>query len=535
MLWSTKNSDGNDNITAFGFHDINGKFTWKPNQRNTLSVNIYEGDDYSWTRQKKVNGQSSSNFQDGRNTYIWGNLLTSAAWKQVLGNKLLAAHSLSYTRYRLNKNSKFKGYDNAGIRQQYNEEYKSSVHDTSLRSSLKYSPWNSWTMEFGLQGSLLYFLPFYASTASTNTGPKTYIKTSEDALFWENRISFLKNSYITLGIRGVGYYNNGFTDFNLEPRIGFSIDIFNNQHICATYMQVKQYSHLIFGTQANIMRSEVWVPAGEGLLPSESEQISFGWQGSFVEAMFSSKLTFFYKTMSNLATFKDGYTSFRGNAHWQNLLATKGKGESKGAELVLKKNRGQITGYIGYTLSRTTRKYNELNNGKEFVFGFDRKHNLSISLLYKITPKLNFSMLWVYQTGLPYTPAIGSMLAPNGEGFSETLIYGERNGNRMRNYHRLDIGLQYCKIGGGGRRVEWSFSVYNLYCRQNPYRYFYNTQASEDYYHDDNKPIKLYQTSYFPIIPSISYKVYFDGSHAKRQREHSSIWTRVGNWLKYKE
>jgi hypothetical protein len=133
----------------------------------------------------------------------------------------------------------------------------------------------------------------------------------------------------------------------------------------------------------------------------------------------------------------------------------------------------------------------------------------------KISDRFVFNALWVYQSGLPYTPAIGRQLFPNTESHDvgydeEVLIYGERNSERMRPYHRLDLSLSFNTKTIKGRDESWTFSIYNLYNRRNPYLYYYNDEPEMFYKGSETfSSLKLYQFSFLPIVPTVSYKVYF--------------------------
>ena len=171
-------------------------------------------------------------------------------------------------------------------------------------------------------------------------------------------------------------------------------------------------------------------------------------------------------------------------------------------------------------------------------------------MIYPINDHITFSTNWIYQTGLPYTPAIGRYLVPtdlyyeNGDPFyAEELIYGERNSQRMRDYHRMDIALNYTRLTKKRKfKSTWTFSIYNLYNRQNPYYYYYNTDNTGEINppspYDAFKPLSMYQVSYFSIIPSIAYKVYFESSssnkdkRSEREKEKSS---KFKDWLYQKE
>ena len=166
-----------------------------------------------------------------------------------------------------------------------------------------------------------------------------------------------------------------------------------------------------------------------------------------------------------------------------------------------------------------------------FLFDYDRTHSFSIFTHYKISDNVDLNLTWIYQTGLPYTPAIGKAYSPSVEGsqtvYYEKLIYGERNSERMRTYHRLDVGINYTKTTRHNRKAIWSFSIYNLYNRQNPYYYYYNTNNSGEIIlpetGSETLPLKLYQMSFFPIIPSVSYKVFFEKEGNKKPRNKHSL------------
>jgi len=220
-----------------------------------------------------------------------------------------------------------------------------------------------------------------------------------------------------------------------------------------------------------------------------------------------------------------------GDENWEYKIASNGIGKSYGFELLVKKSQGKWNGFIGYTFSKTTREYPLVNQGKEFLFDYDRPHSLSLFASYKVTPKLSLSLTWTYQTGQPYTPALGRQLTISQDGeLTDALIYGEKNSARMRDYHRMDFALNYEKTGKRGNKVIWTFSVYNLYCRQNPNQYYYNHDKTSERYSYEIEPLNLYQISLFPIIPSFSYKVFFQ-QRPKREKVKRDVNEKFRKWL----
>jgi len=182
---------------------------------------------------------------------------------------------------------------------------------------------------------------------------------------------------------------------------------------------------------------------------------------------------------------------------------------------MIRKVKGKWTGFIGYTLSKSTRQYPGINKGKAFVFDFDRPHVVSLLLDHKLNKRMHLTAAWVFQSGLPYSPVIGRYLAPtDGPGFDlmDVLVYGERNSARMKHYHRLDLSFTMNKLNTQNQVVSaWVLGVYNAYNRKNPV-YYYVIDSESIYFFRPNysgpeqvKP-EMHQLSLFPIIPNISYR-----------------------------
>jgi hypothetical protein len=512
-----------DYIIAYGFHDFNGKISWKPDKKNSMSLNFYQGDDYLnyWSLRK-------DKYRMGD---IWGNWLLSAKYNRILSPRLFSSSNISFTRYRLKEFMKYTLLDQ-DTTTTYNGSYKSSVRDMSLRSAIKYTVSESWFADFGIQFSYLSLIPndTYFSTQIFQNETKP-VNLFESAIYADNKLILNDKWSLTPGFRLSNHLSNGFSDFSFEPRLNADMQFSENHSISLSYMKVSQYSHLVF-TTGSIMNNEIWIPAGKKIPPAKSDQLTAGWNGSFMRGMFSSELSFYYKDMYNLSTYKDGYTSLMGDENWITKIETGGKGKSVGVEFHVKKNSGNWTGFISYVHSMTTRQFSNINAGKQYIFDYNRPNNFSVNLNRKIKSNLNLNLVWVYQTGLPYTEAIGRQYIPSvtndlagDDFFYEGLIYGERNGASMKDYHRLDVGLTWSHYNRRYNKVDWNFSIYNLYNRHNPVLYYYNTDKSMDLYssqwNNDFKPLSLYQLSLFPVIPSVSYKVYFD-PEARKARTASA-------------
>jgi hypothetical protein len=530
LALSSYTMDGNNVVFLYGFHDINAKYTWKPDRKTSLNVNLYYGDDYikTWLKHDQNNiGQE----------YImsntWGNMLYSVQHKKMFDNGFYLKSGLSYTRYRLRDNTYFE-YPTDSSKMTKTDFFLSTVQDITLFFSgkLKFGP--NIESEIGIQSSFLMHLPSYSSSTVT----RHYLKSSETALFMENRINFLRHNTLLVGFRPVFYMTDEYTYISPEPRISLNIRLNESNSLNIGYMRVAQFSHLLH-TQGNIMNNEIWIPAGKTIPPAIADQFTCGWNSNEILGRFLCELNFYYKKMDQLSTYKEGFLGLPGDEHLETKIETGGRGIAKGMEVMIKKTKGKFTGFVSYSLSNSTRQYPGINNGNAYLYEYDRLHSGSVSLSYRINDKLTLNALWVYQSGLPYTPVIGRQLTispePDVNGnyrYFEAFIYGERNSARVKDYHRLDLGINYETLTKRKRKAVLSFSLYNAYNRHNPYYYYYNNNASPEIYNpeteDTYKPVFLYQMSFFPIIPSISYKVYFDSNDA---REHHTFKQNLINWL----
>jgi len=500
-------AEGNDFSVAYGFHDINSKFTWKPDIKNTCNLNVYYGDDYLFYWQNSRN--EKHNFSN-----YWGNMMFSGHWKSVRNPKLYSKTTVSYTRYRL-KNKHDYNLKNIEIQDDYLQQNLSSVSDFSIVTSFKHSFLNNVLNEYGLRSSILNYLPFYSVNSRNLNGRQNRVLSNETSVYASTKITINNYSNLAGGIRFSSFHKESYMDYSIEPRFNINLGLNNIHSIHGGYMNTKQYTHLLL-TSGSIMLKELWIPADSSTPASTVEQFTGGYTAGYDG--FQVNAGFFYKNMYNLATYKEGYSTFEGDDDWKSKIETKGIGKSKGLELQLTKTKGKITGFIAYTISKTTREFPNINFGKEYLFDYDRTHSLSIYAHYRISKKIDINLSWIYQTGIPYTPAIGKIYSPSTEAdnvvYTERLLYAERNSSRMKDYHRLDFGLNYNITTKGNRSAIWSFSVYNLYNRQNPYFYYYNTNNTGEILvpepGNEILPLKLYQVSFFPIIPTVSYKLFFE-------------------------
>ncbi len=244
---------------------------------------------------------------------------------------------------------------------------------------------------------------------------------------------------------------------------------------------MQQYIHLLTNSTIGLP-TDLWLPSTDSIKPENSHQVALGFNYDFHKD-WDLSIEGYYKTMDNLIEYKEGASFFQLSQNWESKLEI-GEGYSYGAEVLIRKNYGKFTGWIGYTLSWSWRKFENLNFGKPFPYKYDRRHDVAIVLMYKLNDNIDFGLTWVYGTGNAVTLGIARYLPlveydEFVQYYDSYYYYGQeieyyngRNSYRMPPYHRLDLSVNFNKKINWGERT-WSVGLYNAYSRQNPvYLYF---------------------------------------------------------------
>ncbi len=514
----TRATSFNGTSIGYNFYDLNAKINHIISPKDRLYLSFYSGGDKVLTRQKT---------QTNLNKMIleWGNILGSFRWNHLYGDKLFSNITLYSTRYRL-ANDFSRTFTCNNIKEKTSASYWSGIIDLSVKADFDYYVKQNYKIKFGGTSIFHHFNP--NTTTYHSVENSAVVDTSfgskkqngfENAVYLENEISIGTRLFTNIGLRVTNYQTPNRNYVSYEPRFLSTFMISENTLLKASYSSMNQYIHLLTGSSPN-MQNDIWVPVTDAVAPSLSKQYAIGLEKIFRDEMYEISLEGYYKTMNNLITYKDGVAILSSASDWQSQVEINGKGKSYGLEFLLQKTKGSATGWIAYTYSKTTRQFENKNNGKPYPFKYDRTHDISIVYQQKIKSNIQFSATWVFGTGNPYTLATGKFkmmpevineLVNESNYLNYGQVYNDLNSYRMRAYHKLDIGVNFYKKVKRGERT-WNISIYNLYNRQNPYYYFLDTSYQFDQQGriipEATKTV-LKQQSYFPIIPSFSYSLKF--------------------------
>lgn len=510
---------------GYYFYDVNAKLSHTFSEKDRLSASFYMGDDAMYMRYGyKEKGDYNAYSEDKIGMrFAWGNILAATRWEHQINPRLYSNLQLSYTRYQYKLTQSLKSVytDPAELEGNFlfdqSMTYSSQIHDVTLHSQFDYSPSPKHDIKFGGTYSYHQFRPsvanMYLKEQEGTTANRTDTTFSgrtlhghEASLFFEDTYSPWQWLRLNLGVRGALYGLDGKVYPSIEPRVGIRALLYKDLAFKVSYAYMSQYVHLLSNSSVSLP-TDLWVPITKNIPPMRSMQVAAGLTYN-VLGQVEISVEGYYKYAKNLLEYKDG-ASFVGNeANWEEKVTT-GNGWSYGVEVLLQRSVGPVTGWIGYTWSRTMRQFDEINYGKPFHAKYDREHDLSVTLQYDITKKIDIAATFVYGTGTRATLATQTYYDPI---LGRKVDYiSERNNFKMPDYHRLDLGINFhiphkrsgdaaLSKGGWLQNAEHivNISVYNVYNHQNPYLIYVDS-----YNH------ALKQVSIFPILPSLSYQFKF--------------------------
>jgi outer membrane receptor protein involved in Fe transport len=496
--------------SGYYFYDLNAKMNYQFSEKDRLFLSGYFGRD-------KFNFNNSK--RSFRTEIPWGNSTATLRWNHIFNKKLFANTTLVYNDYHFSLD---------GLQNNFHINLSSGIRDLTAKTDFDYFASPEHKLKFGFQYTYHTFLPnvLTGNQDSTIFAPNNSTKkfANEFALYLQDDWELTKKLKLNLGLRysmfqQVGKYTAYTRDANgtkldsvvygtgqnvktyggIEPRATLRYAINENESIKAAVTRNLQYIHLVTNA-GSTLPTDLWVPSTLRVQPQISWQYALGYFKNFKEGMFETSIEAYYKTMENQIEYREGYTPSLKDPEEEFVF---GKGESYGAELFINKVKGRFTGWVGYTLSWTYRKFPALNDGLRFPSRYDRRHDLSVVGSYELSKKWKLSSIFIYGTGNA-TSLPERFYFINGVLTQE---YSRINAYRMKAYHRLDISATYTPQPKKVRKYtsNWVFSIYNLYSRLNPYFIYYDQEGSAT---NGSLKVTAKQVSLFPIIPSVTWNIH---------------------------
>ena len=483
------------------FYDLNAKVNYQLDEKNTLYLSGYFGRD-------KLGLNNTFGFN-------WGNATGTLRLNHLFSNKLFSNTSIIMSKYDYQIENQLSG-----------SEFKvsSSIKDFNIKQDFSYALANTHELKFGFEGIHHTISPGQISSPVTSSVNEikteerkglelaAYISDSYSVndrfkLIYGLRLSSFSvlggSTYKTFNIDGeelssVFYKKGTFvkTFVNLEPRISASYQLDDDKSIKGSYARNVQNLHLMSNSTAT-SPTDLYIMNSLNTKPELADQFSLGYFNNIMDNNYEFSAEVYYKPMQNQIEYRNG-TDLRGNQNVEADLVY-GEGRAYGLELFFKKKYGKFNGWIGYTISKTERRFDLINDGNWFRARQDKPHDISVVGIYKSGKRWVFSSTFVYSSGSAVTFPIGKY---NLDG-QTVFYYGERNGNRTPDFHRLDVSATLEGKASKKFKSSWNFGIYNLYNRKNPFAIDFKDNP------DNPAQTQSVQQSLFGIIPSVTWNFKF--------------------------
>ena len=534
-IYKIQNSDdASIDKRGYNFTDINLKYNYKFSDKDRLFISAYFSRDKYFDKQEyKVPVDKGENKETQQRKEGWGNITASARWNHILNQKLFMNTTFYYSGYNYYTNDfyKYKSLNPDNIPNKENSvEYTSKIEDITIKQDYQFFPSDKHQVRFGLGSIFHYFKPGVSVFASEtgketidNTMTNSDVRTTELSAYIEDNFDLSRVIKLNAGIHFSSFLVEKTGYYSVQPRISARFLVSENTSLKAGYAKMTQYVHLLT-TSGIVQSSDLWVPSTSKIKPQDADQYSVGISTLF-KNIYLLEIEGYYKTMNNLIEYKDGASFMDSNTNWEDKVSS-GTGDAYGVEFFLKKKAGKLTGWLGYTLSWTNRKFDDINFGREFPYRYDRRHDVSIVAMYKFNKKWSLNGTWVYYTGNAVSVPTFSYTAPGYDGkfhswssFSSPYAttssevgtsgiiesYEVRNNYRLPAYHRLDVTAARRWFRPKATH-ELTFGITNLYNHMNP-SFYYSS-------HGQDIQTGQFYTGYtkvtlFPALPVLSYKVTF--------------------------
>ncbi|MEZ5106071.1 MAG: TonB-dependent receptor [Draconibacterium sp.] len=487
--------------TDLYFYDLNAKANYKINDNNRIYLSGYLGRDVF-------------NIDD-LFALKWGNKTATFRWNHIFNNQLFLNSSLIYSNYDYGFGYNFSDnmiYINSGI------------SDINWKEDFQYYINTNHTLKFGFNAIYHTYQPGEIDADNNGFFNSVFIgekQSFEGALYLSHNWNISEHFKVNYGLRYSGYmavgpdtvytYNEQderinsevFTDGEviqkykeIEPRITFNVLLNKNSSLKLSYARNAQYVHLLTNSSASLP-TDIWIPSSKNVKPQVADQIAAGYFRNFKNNMFETSVEVYYKDLYNQIDYQNGAEILLNQDVESQLVF--GKGRAYGLEFYLKKRTGRLTGWFGYTLSKTEKSIDKIEDGRWFPAKQDRTHDISVVGMYQLNEKWNLSANWIFNTGNAITFPSGKYSV---DGFTVP-VYTSRNAYRMPDYHRLDLGATFTPKKKKRFESSWSFSLYNAYGRKNAF--------SITFQENENNPAQTEaeRLALFQMIPSVTYNFKF--------------------------
>ena len=497
--------------SGYYFYDLNAKVNYRFSEKDRLYLSGYFGRDvFNYNNAKR----------SFKSNIPWGNSTATLRWNHVFGPRLFSNTTMVYNDYKFRF---FAAQDNFEI------ALSSGIRDGNIKVDFDYYPIPLHKVKFG---GLITYHKFIPNVVTGRQDSVIFKPSNESLKYALEKALYIQDDWdisdavkINYGIRWssfsqIGPYAKYVRDADrnkldstvykdleniktyngIEPRFTIRYTVNPTTSVKSSVSRNFQFIHLV-SNASSTLPTDLWVPSTFRVKPQVSWQYAAGFFKNFRNNEYETSVEFYYKNMQNQIEYREGYTPGLSDPEEEFVF---GRGWSYGSEFFVNKIQGKLTGWVGYTLSWTWRKFANLNGGEKFPAKYDRRHDLSVVASYAHNARWRFGSVFVYGTG-------NATSLPERFYIVEGVLtqeFSNINQYRLPAYHRIDFSATYTPRPKPGKKVKsnWVFSIYNVYSRKNPYFIYYDQTGSA---YDGTLKVEALQVSLFPILPSVTWNFKF--------------------------
>jgi len=481
---------GGKNVLPYYFYDINMKVNYKISNKDRLYFSYYDGDDILAASAPSDSGIFEGGFKLGNTTF-------TTRWNHIFDSRIFSNTSLVYTKFRYDVEANIPG--NSFL-------VRSNIKDIGIKEDVEIfeSPESHITCGYSFVSH-----GFRPNVVNTSGEISEYLRSQQGKLITTNESGIYFGHERTLdslfkiyyGFRTSSLSGDSCHYWGFEPRFSLNYALSETQSLKFGYSRMKQYMHLV-SSSSIALPTDLWYPVTKNVKPQSSDQLAVGYVQKIKKIKSLLTVEAYYKWLNNLIEYKEGAVLLLNNNYENELI--RGKGAAYGLEFFLQKSTGKFTGWVGYTLSWATRKFDKLNYGEKYFAKYDKRHDLSLVGTYEFTKRFSFSAVWIFSTGQRFTALKGNFFMPNSalSNVDVLNIYSGKNAIVLPPSHRMDINfILKTKKRKYWVEGEWNFGAYNLYNRAQPYKV--------EIVANDNGTYKYQAKGLFGFIPSVAYNFKF--------------------------
>ncbi len=446
----------------YHFYDLNGKLFFLLDKQNRFYVSSYAGDDI--LKSNNLDNENTDERNKIQTGMTMGNRSLSARWNHLTKDcKTSSDISVFSTGFK---------YQIDGRSATNQLSARSAINDIGFRADIRSTSIAQHKLTSGFSYTHHYFNPNVIASSGPQVGlfgnsEGKKIESDEVAVYINDEFKINNTWLLSAGLRTSGISVTDKVYVNAEPRMGIRYLINERSSLKASYARMTQYLHLVSNSSI-VLPTDMWYPVTANVKPGISDQASAGYYYTIPDLDLSFSTEVYYKRMRHLLEYREGAMPMMNNDYEKELVA--GNGRSYGCELFINKTAGRFTGWVSYALSFAHRKFDSLNNGKEYFARYDRRHDFSLVGLFDINKRWSVGTTVVYATGSPFTGQTDQYITPSPAltGFEILFAYTGRNAMRMSPSFRTDGDLQYKFKIGKHLKADAHLSVYNVFNRTQP-------------------------------------------------------------------